>query len=84
MRLVVACSVMVTIGSMDINYMYCNLALVHIFTRYREKGYTLQRKFAPWIGGSLMGSFDTYHKSLKITRQEWEENPDMVLNTKNI
>lgn len=31
-----------------------------------------------------MGSFDTYHKSLKITRQEWEENPDMVLNTKNI
>lgn len=44
----------------------------------------MQRKFAPWIGGSIMGSFDTYHKSLKITRQEWEENPDLVLNTKNI
>jgi actin len=51
-------------------------------SNYREKGYSTQRKYAPWIGGSLMGSFQTYHKTLKITRQEWEENPDMVLSTK--
>ena len=44
----------------------------------------MQRKFAPWIGASLMGSFETYHKTLKITRQEWEENPHIVLNTKCI
>ena len=48
----------------------------------REKGYSMQRKYAPWIGGSLIGSFETYHKTLKITRQEYDENPDMVLNTK--
>jgi actin-related protein len=48
----------------------------------REKGYTTQRKFAPWIGGSLMSSFETYHKTLKITRQEWEEHPDMILRSK--
>jgi actin-related protein len=51
---------------------------------YREPGYTQQRKFAPWIGGSLLGSFETYHKSLKITKQEWEENADVVLNVKGV
>ena len=35
------------------------------------------------IGGSLIGSFDTYHKNLKISRQEWEENPDAVVNIKS-
>lgn len=50
----------------------------------REPGYTSQRKFAPWIGGSLLSSFETYHKTLKITRQEWEENPDVFLTIKNI
>jgi actin-related protein len=49
----------------------------------RERGYSLQRKYAAWIGGSLLGSFDTYHRNLKITRQEWEENPDVVLNTRS-
>lgn len=51
---------------------------------FRERGYTSQRKHASWIGGSLLGSFDTYHESLKITRQEWDENPAVVLNTKAI
>eukprot|EP01039_Chlorochromonas_danica_P002140 gene2140-2334_t len=51
---------------------------------YREPGYTLQRKHAAWIGGSLLGSFETYHTNLKITRQEWEENPDVVLSIKSI
>ena len=50
---------------------------------HRESGYTNQRKYAPWIGGSLLGSFDTYHKSMKITRQEWEENGEVVLDIKN-
>jgi actin-related protein len=53
-------------------------------THYRESGYTQQRKFAPWIGGSILGSFETYHKSLKITKQEWEENADVVLSTKGV
>lgn len=53
-------------------------------SNYREPGYTQQRKFAPWIGGSLLGSFETYHKSLKITKQEWEENADIVLNVKSV
>lgn len=50
----------------------------------REPGYTLQRKHAAWIGGSLLASFETYHNSLKITRQEWEENPDVVLSVKSM
>jgi len=29
-----------------------------------------------------MSSFETYHKTLKITRQEWEEHPDMILRSK--
>lgn len=37
---------------------------------YREPGYTLQRKYAPWIGASLAASFETYHKCLKISGQE--------------
>ena len=51
---------------------------------YRERGYTNQRKHASWVGGSLIGSFETYHKNLKTTRQEWDENPDTVLYIKTI
>ena len=39
---------------------------------YRESGYTHQRKFASWVGGSIMSSLESF-KDLKITRQEWEE-----------
>ena len=67
----------------NVRYFKICLFFVIIFSN-REKGHSMQRKFAPWIGGSLMGSFETYHKTLKITRQEWEENPDVVLNTKCI
>lgn len=52
-------------------------------SNYREAGYTLQRQNASWIGGSLLGSFDTYHKTLKITRQEWDENAESILNIKS-
>ena len=48
---------------------------------YRESGYTNQRKHAAWIGGSIFSSLDTY-KDLKITRQEWEENAEAILQTK--
>lgn len=47
----------------------------------REAGYTSQRKYAAWIGGSIFSSLETY-KELKITRQEWEENADAILQTK--
>ena len=41
-------------------------------TAWSERGYTYQRKFASWIGGSIMTSLESF-KDLKITRQEWEE-----------
>lgn len=47
----------------------------------REAGYTNQSKYAAWIGGSIIGSMDTY-KDIKITRQEWEENADSIVETK--
>lgn len=53
-------------------------------SNYREPGYTLQRKYAPWIGASLVASFETYHKCLKISRQEWEESHDEIVYLKGI
>lgn len=53
-------------------------------SNYREAGYTLQRKYAPWIGASLAASFETYHKCLKISRQEWEESHDEIVYLKGI
>ena len=47
----------------------------------REAGYTKQSKYAAWIGGSIFGSMETY-KDIKISRQEWEENADSVIETK--
>ena len=38
----------------------------------KERGYTVQRKYGAWVGGSILSSLELYHK-LKITRQEWEE-----------
>ena len=48
---------------------------VYPSTLHREPGYTFQRKFAPWIGGSIIGSLAT-HSELKISRQEWEEGAE--------
>lgn len=48
---------------------------------HREAGYTSQRKTAAWIGGSIISSLDTF-KQIKITRQEWEEDPDACVRTK--
>jgi actin-related protein len=48
---------------------------------HSEAGYTTQRKFAPWIGASIISSLPTF-KELKISRQEWEEGADAALQTK--
>ncbi len=50
-------------------------------TSHRESGYTNQRRFAPWIGGSIFGSLETFN-DLKLTRQEWEESGERLLLTK--
>ena len=50
---------------------------------YREAGFTTQRRIAAWIGGSIVGSLDTF-RQMKITRQEWEENADSCVRTKFI
>lgn len=47
----------------------------------REPGYTHQRKIAPWIGGSIIGSLDTY-KDIKLTKQEYEESADAAVHAK--
>jgi actin-related protein len=52
-------------------------------TQHSERGYTSQRKFAAWAGASILSSFDTYHKHLKITKQAWEENPKAMLTIKS-
>lgn len=50
---------------------------------HREAGYTSQRKIAAWIGGSIVASLDTF-KQIKITRQEWEEDPDACVRAKYV
>lgn len=52
-------------------------------SNYSERGYTSQRKFAAWAGGSILSSFSTFHKYLKVTKQEWEEDKMAVLNVKS-
>lgn len=36
-----------------------------------------QRKHAAWIGGSMLGSLPTFNQ-IKVTRQEYEEDPSVV------
>jgi len=50
---------------------------------YSEAGYTTQRRHAAWIGGSILASLDTF-KHLRITRSEWEEGAESILQTKCI
>ena len=45
---------------------------------YSESGYKVQRKYAAWIGGSIIASLPTY-KHLRVKRSEWEENRNAVL-----
>ena len=48
---------------------------------FKEPGYSYQRKFAPWIGGSLVASLENF-KNIRITRQEYEEDADSAIKTK--
>ncbi len=45
---------------------------------HREPGYTNQRKYAAWQGGSIFASFDSF-KKLRVTRQEFEEGVESSL-----
>ncbi|KAG5180924.1 actin family [Tribonema minus] len=40
--------------------------------RAREPGYTAQRKYAAWIGGSIVASLSTF-RLLQVSRQEYED-----------
>ena len=48
---------------------------------FRESGYTQQRKYAAWTGGSIFASFDSF-KQLRVTKQDWEESAEAALFTK--
>ena len=66
----------------DCNILYYFLnEFLSLYYISREPGYTTQRKCAAWIGGSIIASLGTY-KQFKITRQEWEENPESCIQTK--
>ncbi|KAF4323642.1 hypothetical protein BBO99_00002191 [Phytophthora kernoviae] len=47
----------------------------------RERGYNSQRKIAAWVGGSMFASLDTFH-DIHITKQEWEEYHEAILDRK--
>ncbi|KAG9409778.1 hypothetical protein AC1031_020089 [Aphanomyces cochlioides] len=47
----------------------------------RERGYNTHRKIAAWIGGSMFASLPTF-QDMQITRQEWEENQESILERK--
>ncbi|CEP20889.1 unnamed protein product [Cyberlindnera jadinii] len=36
-----------------------------------------ERKFSTWIGGSILSGLSTF-KKMWVSKQEWEENPDIV------
>ena len=47
-------------------------------SKYRESGYTQQRKYAAWTGGSIFASFESF-KDLRVTKQEWEDGAETAL-----
>ncbi|KAF0694016.1 Aste57867_15075 [Aphanomyces stellatus] len=47
----------------------------------RERGYNTHRKIAAWIGGSMFASLPTF-KDIQITRQEWDEYHESILDRK--
>lgn len=48
---------------------------------FKEPGYSYQRKYAPWIGGSVVASLENF-KNIRITRQEYEEDAESAIKTK--
>ncbi|DAZ95129.1 TPA: hypothetical protein N0F65_009760 [Lagenidium giganteum] len=47
----------------------------------RERGYNSQRRIAAWVGGSMFGSLPTF-RDIHITKQEWEEYHEAILDRK--
>lgn len=47
----------------------------------RERGYNSHRRLAAWIGGSLFASLSTF-KEVHVTKQEWEEYHEAILDRK--
>lgn len=47
----------------------------------RERGYNSQRKVAAWVGGSMIASLGTF-RDIHITKQEWEEYHEAILDRK--
>lgn len=47
----------------------------------RERGYNAQRKIAAWVGGSMLASLGTF-RDMHITKQEWEEYHEAILDRK--
>ena len=49
----------------------------------KEPGYTNQRRFAQWVGASILSSLDNY-RDLKVTRQEYEEGGFNILQARSL
>lgn len=47
----------------------------------RERGYNSQRRVAAWVGGSMIASLGTF-RDIHITKQEWEEYHEAILDRK--
>ncbi|KAF1330803.1 Actin-like protein, partial [Globisporangium splendens] len=47
----------------------------------RERGYNAQRKIAAWVGGSMFASLSMF-RDIHITKQEWEEYHEAILDRK--
>lgn len=49
--------------------------------KVRERGYNAHRKIAAWLGGSMFASLATF-RDIHITKQEWEEYHEAILDRK--
>lgn len=47
----------------------------------RERGYNSHRRLAAWVGGSMFASLATF-RDVHITKQEWEEYHEAILDRK--
>ncbi|TYZ61394.1 hypothetical protein PybrP1_002641 [[Pythium] brassicae (nom. inval.)] len=47
----------------------------------RERGYNSQRRVAAWVGGSMLASLGTF-RDMHITKQEWDEYHEAILDRK--
>lgn len=47
----------------------------------RERGYNSHRRLAAWIGGSMFASLPTF-KDIHVSKQEWEEYHEAILDRK--